>query len=94
MRKLHWKQQTIIEQQKKIIDQLKEKALFDFTYLRTQTYSCGGQTHTVKEYRHKKTGMEFVLIPGDSFMMGAKDIAEPVHKVMLDSFLISKTEVT
>jgi serine/threonine protein kinase len=27
-----------------------------FTYLREATYSCGGQTHTVREYRHDKTG--------------------------------------
>ena len=67
-----------------------------FTYLRTGTYSCGGQRHTVKEYRHDKTGLEFVLIPGGSFAMGSNDYnsEKPVHEVRLSSFLLSKTEVT
>ena len=67
------------------------------SYLRTETYSCGGQTHTVKEYRHDKTGLEFVLIPGGSFAMGSNDgdsDEKPVHEVRLSSFLLSKTAVT
>ena len=68
-----------------------------FTYLRTGTYSCGGQRHTVEEYRHDKTGLEFVLIPEGSFAMGSNDgnsNEKPVHEVRLSSFLLSKTEVT
>ena len=68
-----------------------------FRYLRTRTYSCGGKTHTVKEYRHEKTGLEFVLIPGGSFRMGSTDGGndeKPVHEVELSSFLLAKTEVT
>ena len=74
-----------------------EPAPSEFTYLRTGTYSCGGQWHTVKEYRHDKTGLEFVLIPGGSFAMGSNDgesDEKPVHEVRLSSFLLSKTEVT
>ena len=68
-----------------------------FSYLRTRTYSCGGQTNTVKEYRHEKTGLEFVLLPGGSFKMGSSDgesNEKPVRQVRVDGFLLSKTEVT
>lgn len=37
-----------------------------FTFTGENTYSCGGQTHSVREYTHDQTGMEFALIPGDS----------------------------
>lgn len=55
------------------------------------------------EYRHKKTGMTFVLIPGGKFLMGRKpgpgegegesEIDNPPHEVILSDFLMSKTEV-
>lgn len=67
-----------------------------FTYLRTETYTCGGVTNKVKEYRHNATGLEFVLIPGGTFQMGSYEWknSQPVHTETLKSFLISKTEVT
>ncbi|BBM87270.1 SUMF1/EgtB/PvdO family nonheme iron enzyme [Candidatus Uabimicrobium amorphum] len=68
-----------------------------FTFLREKTYSCGGQTHTMKEYRHTRTGMEFVLIRGGSFRMGSNDgddDEKPVHRVRVNSFLMAKYEVT
>jgi len=71
-----------------------------FTYLRTATHSCGGVTNTVKEYRHDQTGMEFVLVPGGTFMMGSpsgeagRGSNEVQHQVTLSPYLISKTEVT
>jgi len=72
-----------------------------FTYLRKGTYSCGGVTKTVHEYKHEKTGMEFVLIPGGTFMMGSpssesgRDSDEgPQHQVTLSPYFMSKTEVT
>ena len=80
--------------------QAKEQAQWapaGFTYVRTATYSCGGRSYTVKEYRHEKTGMEFVLIPGGSFQMGSTDgksDEKPVHEVEISSFLLGKTEVT
>ncbi|MBI5359757.1 MAG: formylglycine-generating enzyme family protein [Planctomycetes bacterium] len=49
------------------------------------------------EYRHEQTGMVFVQIPAGTFKMGSndgKDDEKPVHEVILDSFLISKYEVT
>ena len=34
----------------------RENPPLGFKYLRIKTYSCGGQTHTVAEYLHEKTG--------------------------------------
>lgn len=57
----------------------------------------GANPQGYMEYRHKKTDMVFVLIPARTFNMGSNDGAadeEPVHEVSLDSYLISKYEVT
>lgn len=43
----------------------------DFTLVKLETFSCGGQTHEVAIYWHDKTGMEFVLVPGGAFPMGS-----------------------
>ena len=55
-----------------------------FEYVGERTYSCGDQRHTVKEYRHEQTGMEFVEIAGGSFEMG------PGYHVWLSPYLIAK----
>ncbi|MFH1998514.1 MAG: formylglycine-generating enzyme family protein, partial [Planctomycetota bacterium] len=68
-----------------------------FSYLKEETFSCGGQTNTVKIYRHDKTGLEFVLVPGGSFMMGSDDGSsdeKPVHRVSIKPFLLCRTECT
>jgi len=70
-----------------------------FVFLRTARYSCGGVTNTVKEYRHDQIGLEFVLIPGGTFMMGSptsesdRESDEVQHQVTLSPYLICKTEV-
>lgn len=53
------------------------------------------------EYRHYRTGIEFVRLPGGTFEMGStptehlrEDGEGPVHTVTLDPFLLGKTEVT
>ncbi len=62
----------------------------------------------LREYRHRKTGIIFVRLPGDRFWMGAqkadpkcqnydpeaKKDEGPVHEVTLSPFLIGKYEVT
>jgi formylglycine-generating enzyme required for sulfatase activity len=67
-----------------------------FTYLHERTYTYGGQSHTVKEYRHNQTGMGFVLIPGGTFQMGDNEWhwAKPMHTVSIKPFLMSKYETT
>jgi formylglycine-generating enzyme required for sulfatase activity len=71
-----------------------------FTYLREETCSCGGKTNRVKIYRHNKTGLEFVLVPGGTFWMGSPeeeergfDYERPQHKVTVKPFLMCRTEV-
>jgi formylglycine-generating enzyme required for sulfatase activity/serine/threonine protein kinase len=67
-----------------------------FTFLQEAAYSCGWITQSVLEFRHDSTGMEFVYIPGGSFMMGSKENLRetPVHKVNLSPYLIAKYPVT
>lgn len=72
-----------------------------FTYLHKETFSCGGQRHTVEIYRHEKTGLEFVLVPGGSFEMGSNSGEDgrygdeaPVHRVTVRPFLLCRTQCT
>ena len=75
-----------------------------FTYLRTANYSAGRASHTVEEYLHEQTGMEFVLLPGGTYTMGFDAPIElfkgpaqdelPPRQVKVAPFLISKHEVT
>ncbi len=56
----------------------------------------GKNKHELEEYRHSKTGIEFVLIPEGSFMMGSDKNSDekPIHEVTVPSFLLGKYEVT
>ncbi len=81
-------------------DQLKsflvDFSIEDFSYRGEKKYSKD-KSYTLKEYRHKKTGIDFVLIPGGSFQMGSNDgyrDEKPVHPVKVEWFLMSKYEVT
>lgn len=73
-----------------------------FTYKHTERFSCGGQAYWIVVVTHDKTGMEFCLIPGGSFMMGSPkgelgrddDMEEPQHRVTVPPFLFCRTEVT
>ncbi len=60
-------------------EQYEVREIPGFTFLREETFSCGGQTNTVKIYNHEKTGLEFVFVPGGCGV---------------DSFLICRTECT
>ena len=69
--------------------------------LRLETFSCGGQTHEMAIYSHAATGMEFVLVPGGTFVMGSppeeghRNAAnETQHPVTLSPFLMARTEMT
>ncbi|WP_372365474.1 formylglycine-generating enzyme family protein [Candidatus Uabimicrobium sp. HlEnr_7] len=66
-----------------------------FRYSGFQTYSVAGHTHSVHEYIHEKTQLEFVLIPKGSFTMGTGSGDQtPQKKVHVSSFLIAKREVS
>lgn len=62
----------------------------ELEYLRTN-----GQGY--EEYRHRKTEMELIYVPPGEFQMGSTDgesDEKPVHRVVLDGYLIGKHEVT
>jgi formylglycine-generating enzyme required for sulfatase activity len=70
-----------------------------FEFFRMETFSCGGQTHEVGIFGHKKTGLEFVLVPPGSFEMGLPpdDLAanddDRQHRVRLTKpFFVARTE--
>ena len=67
-----------------------------FTFTGMYIYECVGISHTIAEYRHDETGIEFNLIPGGSFLMGgtAWTWELPVHQVTLQPFLMGKYECT
>ncbi|MBP7021841.1 MAG: protein kinase [Planctomycetes bacterium] len=60
-----------------------------FQYLGTQTYTCGGRTNTMHEYKHIQTGMEFVLLPSGIYFSSLIK-----QNVSIRSFLIAKYECT
>jgi len=81
-----------------------ERSSPGFTYLREESFSCGGMTNTVEIYRHDLTGLEFVQVPGGAFIMGKPrgegfrapqgNEKAPRHRVTIKPFLICRTEVT
>ena len=75
---IHWG-----KAQEKNLDQSNLKG---FIYLGDNTYSCNGQTHTVKEYRHRQTGIKFVLIPS-GFLFKNSESKGKSHKIKNRTFL-------
>lgn len=72
-----------------------------FSFLKEETFCCGGRTNTVRIYCHKQTGLEFALVPAGTFLMGSADTEEgrddnegPQRRIMVKPFLICRTEVT
>lgn len=67
-----------------------------FTYLRTTLYNLGEETGKIHEYRHEMSGIECVLIPGGTFVMGDNlwPCSKPVHEVVIEPFLLGKYTVT
>ncbi|MDF1662881.1 MAG: protein kinase, partial [Planctomycetota bacterium] len=67
--------------------------------LGTKLYSCGGEQFRIATFIHKKTAIEFNLIPGGAFLMGRKvsppDVlgVSPPSPVKLKPFLIGRFEV-
>ncbi len=83
-------------------------AIPDFTFVREESFACGGQSHTVGVYRFERFARalpadassitaEFVLIPSGTFQMGttAWKTTQPVHTVTIQKpFLLARTPVT
>ncbi len=75
---LHHKSQLekVYKEMEKRLGNLEEKTesfIHVFSYLGSNRYSAGGKSYLVKEYKHNLTGIDFVLIPGGSFLMGSND---------------------
>lgn len=76
-----------------------EHQVAGFSYLKTERFTCGGESHWIAIVRHAKTEMEFCLLPGGSFRMGdingtGYSLELPVHWVRVPPFLMARTEVT
>ena len=56
-----------------------------FEYLGEKTYSCAGQVHTVKEYIHKKTGLEFIDIPGKNYMIAKYELTQEIWRNVMNT---------
>ncbi len=62
--------------------------------------SLGSNEHGYPEYRHRKTGIVFVRLPGGTYIMGSpedekgRDEDELQHRMTLSPFLIAKHEIT
>lgn len=60
----------------------------------------GRNAQGYSEYRHTRTGIVFVRLPGGQFMMGSREAQDrpwderPAHAVRLSPFLIAKYEVS
>jgi len=77
-----------------------------FTYVRTDLYPSDEVNSKLKVYKHHKTELEFVLIPGGAYTMGSfqgiifqlgredgrEECEGPDHKVLLRPFLLCRTE--
>jgi len=68
-----------------------------FEFIKEETFSCGGLTNSVKIYRHKKTGLEFVRVPMENLQQAKMKNSkgrETKDRARLEPFLICRTEVT
>lgn len=59
-------------------------------------FSCKGLSHRFGVLRHRRTGIDFVVIPGGEFWMGddSQALEKPAHKVLIRAFLIATRELT
>lgn len=77
-----------------------------FTLKGMESFASGGEAHSLAVFTHGRTGLEFCLVPGGTYVRGSPDdepervsappaYAETPHTVVLrEGFLIGRTEVT
>lgn len=89
-----------VEKLARLAEDCWKKEFSRFSYQRTERFSAGGASHWMSIWLHGRTGLEFVLVPGGRFQMGApaneanRREDELQHWVTLDPFLIARTECT
>jgi len=78
-----------------------EERMDGFSLEGLDTFSAGGRTHDVAIFSHARTGLEFVLIPAGTFLMGGApeweypSVNATRHQVTLSKpFLLGRTECT
>ena len=79
----------------------KGKIPSDFKPISQKSFSCGGQRKRVKIYKHEKTGLEFILVPGGTFIMDSPSSdpdwnagEAPQNRITIKPFLLCRTECT
>ena len=67
-----------------------------FSFQKRRVYRCAGIVNQIAQYRHRATGMSYILIPGGSFQMGdsISSNSQPRHLVTVKPFLLAQCEVT
>ncbi len=70
---------------------------WDYVLFLQEYDSLGRNPQGHREYRHEETGIVFVSLPGETFLMGSPEGEEgrdkdegPVHEVTLSPFMIAK----
>lgn len=63
-----------------IVQRVTRKLSRSFNYKESKLFQCGGQRHRVAIFVHKKTGIEFCLLPGGAYLMGRKKEDSPFGK--------------
>lgn len=63
-----------------IVERLTKKLSKHFDYKETTLFQCGGQSHRIAVYIHRKTKIEFCLLPGGTFLMGRSKEDSPFGK--------------
>ncbi|MDF1662398.1 MAG: formylglycine-generating enzyme family protein [Planctomycetota bacterium] len=82
----------------------KERALKDiegrmngeFQFLGLKRFSCQGLSNEIGQFRHKKTGVVFHLIPGGKFQMGStlRPDEQPIKTVTIPAFFLAQRELS
>lgn len=65
-----------------VIAKMSRRLSKNFEYLQTRLFQCGKLSHRIALFRHKKTGIEFCLLPGGTYIMGRKKEDSPFGKKM------------
>lgn len=70
--------------------------IFSFCLLATIICPSFGSERPAADYTDSVTGMEFMAIPGGTFIMGGNDddMMQPMHEVTVKPFLLGRFEVT
>ncbi|MDF1660571.1 MAG: bifunctional serine/threonine-protein kinase/formylglycine-generating enzyme family protein [Planctomycetota bacterium] len=63
-----------------IIQRVTKKLNKHFDYKETKNFQCGGLSHRIALFLHRKTGIEFCLLPGGAYLMGRTKEESPFAK--------------